>query len=45
MDVVFTLPTAAIRDGVRDPLSRDEYAVQLRRRLAEGGLAAESNAC
>ncbi len=36
-DIPFTLPTATIRDRVGNPLNRDEYAVQLRTRLAEGG--------
>jgi hypothetical protein len=37
VDVRYTLPTATIRDRVGNPLNRDEYAVQLRTRLAEGG--------
>jgi hypothetical protein len=38
VNVVFTLPTATIRNQVGDPLNRDEYAVQLRTRLAERSL-------
>ena len=34
---VFALPTATARDGVGNPLNRDEYAVRLRARLAEAG--------
>jgi hypothetical protein len=37
VDAVFTLATATVRDRIGNPLNRDEYAVQLRTRLAEGG--------
>jgi len=43
VDLVVTLPTATIRDRVGDPLNRDEYAVQLRARLAEGGPTGEGH--
>jgi hypothetical protein len=37
VDVLYTLPTATVRDRVGNPLNRDEYAAQLRTRLAEAG--------
>jgi hypothetical protein len=43
VDVVVTLPTATIRNQAGDPLNRDEYSVQLRTRLAEGGPTAEGH--
>jgi hypothetical protein len=43
IDLAVTLPTATIRDRVGDPLNRDEYAVQLRARLAEGGPTGEGH--
>jgi hypothetical protein len=43
IDLVITLPTATIRDPAGDPLNRDEYAAQLRTRLAEGSLTGEGH--
>jgi hypothetical protein len=39
VDVVYTLPMATVRDRAGNPLDRDEFAVSLRARLAEGGSA------
>src|ERR1700730_1557951 len=39
-DVAAPRPTAAARDGAGHPLGRDEYALRLRARLAEGGRSA-----
>jgi hypothetical protein len=36
VDSAVALPTATVRDRVGNPLNRDEYAVQLRARLAGG---------
>jgi hypothetical protein len=37
VDVVAALPTATVRDRAGDPLNRDDYATQLRARLAGSG--------
>jgi hypothetical protein len=37
VDVVLSLPTATARDRAGNPMNRDEYAVNLRARLAEVG--------